>query len=322
MDYREIIDDVLDLSSQSGGDDFEDMVKAAINRTYRRMLDLINQDNERREFSLTTVANTSKYGMPLYVKHVINIEDATNNRRIYDISTSEFDATYPGTSEAGDPRKAYRLGTYGVQAQPSSAGTVQIVSSSNSDLGANYNVRVTGFVSDVLRTETIELNGTTAKAGLLSFAANGIERVVKRAAAGVSWSGYLTLSDGTTTFATLPIWWDSPSYLWYEFWPTPDAARTYTVRAIMRKPDLLNDEDWPEIDEDFHNVIVWGAAAEVLPSIGKQGHSDRFRLDYETGLGEFEGSQQVEHNRTRVFADVTTEPNVSMRPRIKGVDYV
>ena len=322
-DFRTTINAILDLSSQDSGDDFEDMVKASINRIYRDMLRATNEENERREFSLTTVSGTSKYGMPLYVRDILNIEDSANNKRIYDISAKDFDTTYPGTTETGDPAKAYKWGRFGVQKQSSSATAVRIVSSSTSDGGSDYNLRVTGYVSDVLTSETLELNGTNQVTSSNTFDADGIERITKRSTEGVSWSGTLTFSTaGGTTLATLPIWWDSPTYQWYEFWPTPDTARTYTVRAIARKPDLLNDEDWPEIDEDFHNVLEWGAAAEVLPHIGKQEHSDRFAAKYRDGLREYKGLQQAERNRLRVFADVTSEPMISARPQIAGIDFV
>ena len=41
--FRDLIDEVLDLGSHGTGDDFEDMVKAAINRTYRRVLQKTRQ---------------------------------------------------------------------------------------------------------------------------------------------------------------------------------------------------------------------------------------------------------------------------------------
>ena len=60
--FRDLIDEVLDLGSHGTGDDFEDMVKAAINRTYHRVLQKTRQETSLREFSLATVADTSKYG--------------------------------------------------------------------------------------------------------------------------------------------------------------------------------------------------------------------------------------------------------------------
>jgi len=325
--FNELQVDLLNLFGGDTSGDESTMAKAAINRVYRRLLDAVDADHERREFSLTTSASTSKYGLPLYVKTVLNVDDGTNDRRIFSISALDYDTSYPGTAETGTPTRIYNFGTLGVQTQISTAEQVKIESSSTSDTGTNFNVRVTGYnASDVLVSETIQLNGTTAAQATspITFKADGLERVVKLAASGASWSGYLTLKGNTsgTTFATIPVWWDSPDYQWIEFHPIPDAALTYTIRAIMRKPELVDDEDWPEIDENFHNLLVWGAAAEMLPLVGKTSLADRLRRDFENGLVRFSSGQQVEPNRIRVFADVSTQIQQPARPLIKGIDFI
>ncbi len=320
MTFNDIVSQVLDLSSQKSGGDYETMVKNAVNRAYRRVLQRVDQDNQYREFSLTSAASTSKYGMPLYVKKVLNIEDATNNKRVELISSSEYDVSYPGTSTSGPPDTCYVLGRYGTQAQPSSAGTIQVVSSNAADDGANFKLRVTGFVSSQLQTEQITLDGTTAATSSNSYDANGLERLVKEAASGSSFTGTLTISDGTTTFATIPPSWTSPTYLWIEFHPIPSSAITYTVRAIMHKPDLINDGDWPELDEDFHNMLIWGASAEVLPVVGKSTMGDKMAQRFENGINEMSDYQQMRPNRVRVFSDVTSSPSLPRRPLIPGVD--
>ena len=324
MYFAEMVEQVLDLSGSDSGDDFEDMVKASLNRVYRHMLTTVDADQERREFSFSLAANTRQAGLPLLVKQVLNIDDATNLRRIYDISAREFDVLHPGTTTTGDPDKAYPIGEFGVQAQPASAELVRIKSSSTSDAGANFKVRVTGEVSGVLATETIQLNGTTNVNSTNTYDASRLERVTKVAASGSSWSGYLTLSGATsgTTFAEIPVWFGSPTYLWYEFWPQPTAIRAYTIRAIMRKPDLLNDEDWPEITDEFHNVLVWGAAAECMPSMGKLQHAGQMSRQYNEGLRRYKSATGMRQpNRIRVMADHTTGRDQLTRPLVQGVDY-
>jgi|TARA_R100001530_G_scaffold88287_2_gene61493 hypothetical protein len=324
MYYLDITNQVLDLVGASTGDDVETMTKASINRIYRHMLNIVDADQERREFSFTLASGKRQGGLPLYVKHVLNIDDDTNNKRIYDISAREFDITYPGTDTTGPPDKAYPLGEFGVQTQISSAEKVRINSSSTSDDGANFVLRVTGLSGGVLVTETITLDGTTNTESTNTYDAGGLERITKVAASGATWSGYLTLSGATsgTTFAQIPVWWDSPTYLWYEFWPQPTEAITYTVRAIMRKPDLVNDEDWPEVDDEFHNVIVWGAAAEVMPSVGKIPQSQLMTRNFQDGLRHYKQAMgMTQPNRIRVMSDVTTSRMPHARPLIKGVDY-
>mgnify|MGYP003147540484 CR=1 FL=1 len=321
--YKSIQTDVLNLMGGDTSGDDKTMVKASINRAYRRCLEEADLDHEHREFSLTTVASTSQYGMPLYVREVLNIEDDNNDRTIFSISALEYDTSYPGQGgDGGDPTRAYRFGTRGVEKQISTAETVRIESSSASDAGGNFKVRVTGFdASDRMLTETLQMNGTSAVTSTNTYAS--IERVTKLAATGSSWTGYLSLKGTTsgTTFAIIPLLWDSPDYQWWEFYPTPDTARTYVVRANMRKPDLLNDEDWPEMDTEFHSLLIWGAFAEIGPAIGKSNLSDRLERRFENGLSRLASGTQTEPNRVRVFADVQTVANIPARPLIPGIDY-
>ena len=323
MFYRDIKEQVLDIAGADAGDDFEDMVNAAINRTYRFILNQVDADNERREFSLTTAASTSQYGMPLYVKQVLNIDDATNNRRVYDISSTEFDSFHPGATETGTPREAYPLGAYGVQTQPSANETLDLVSDSAADSGVNFPVRITGFnASGHWVTETVTMTGVTTVATSNTY--SKVERVTKAAASGSSWTGIITVKMTTTgtTLAVIPSHWDAPTFLWYEFRPIPSAALTYTIRAIMRKPDLKKDEDWPEIDEEFHNLIVWGSAAEVLPAQGLFPESQSYGRRFDVGVKSYKDAVGMSQpNRIRVFADVTTARRGSNRPLIPGVDY-
>jgi hypothetical protein len=292
----------LDVAGQDEGSDFEDILSASINRMYRLMLQAANADEQRREFSLTTRADTSKYGMPLYVKRVLNIEDAENDKQIYDFSAREFDVTYPGDSTTGDPYKAYPLGVFGVQRQLASSGRLTLVSSSSSDV-TNFFVRVTGYVSNVLTTEQVTLTGTTSLQTTNTYDANGIERLVRSSTSGYTITGNITVTDGTNTLSVIPVWWDSPSYLWYEFYPIPSSALTYTVRALMRRPDLVKDEDWPEIDEDFHPTLLHGALAETLPIVGKTAQSQYYQGLFEKEMKDYRSVNGQQPNRVRIFGD-------------------
>lgn len=323
MLYRDIKEDVLNLCGQDDTGDFSTMVGAAINRAYRRVLARTDQDSERREFTLASVSGTSQYGMPLGVKSVLNIDDPTNQRRIYDISSREFDSLYPGNTNTGDPWKAYPLGTYGVQRQPASAAVVTLVSSSAADTGSNYKLRVDGFTSaGVQTTEEVTLTGTTPVNTTNSY--NTLERIVKvTPRSGSGFNGNVTLTDASAnTLSVIPVWYESPSYLWYEFYPIPDSVITYTVRAIMRKHDLVYDSDWPDIDEDFHDLLVWGACAEVMASAGKNEQGLQMEQKFSDRVDELLGYQgRIRRNKTRTFSNITTDPQIPRRPLIPNVDF-
>lgn len=318
--YKGLQTEIIDLCSQDTAGDFETMTKAAINRVYRRLLQAISADELRREFTFSTTSGTSQYGMPLYVKTVLNIEDPTNDRRIYDISAREFDVNYPGDSTTGSPTKAYPLGVYGVQTQPSSAAVVRAASSSSSD-ATNFFVRVTGYVSGVLTSEKLTLTGTSNVSTTNSY--SSIEQVTKLATSGYSWSGNITISTASETLTTIPVWWDSPRHLWYEFYPIPTSSITYTVRCLARKPDLLNNEDWPDIDENFHSLLVNGSLMELCPAIGKTAQGAVAAANFERDFRDFKSIHGKRPNKTTMFSDIHAEATtVGLRqPAIANVDY-
>lgn len=302
--YGTLVTSGLEISGQDEGSDYEEILKGALNRIYRLMLQSASADEQRRTFTLTTVAAISKYGMPLYVKRVLNIEDATNDQQIYDFSAREFDTSYPGDSTTGSPHKAFPLGVYGVQKQPSSASRLTLVSSSSSD-ATNFFVRVTGYVSSVLTTELVTLTGTSSVQTTNTFDANGIERLVRTETDGYTITGNVTVTDGSETLAVIPVWWNSPSYLWYGFYPIPTAALSYTVRALMRRPDLVKDEDWPEIDEDFHATLLHGALAEILPIAGKTQQAQMYQGLFLQEMKDYKSVNGQQINRIRVFGDAS-----------------
>ena len=80
--------------------------------------------------------------------------------------------------------------------------------------------------------EKNDMNGTTSVTTTQTF--SSVERIVKTYDDGVSsYSGTVTVKDSSAnTIAVIPTWVDSPSYLWIEFYPIPDSAITYTVRAV------------------------------------------------------------------------------------------
>lgn len=385
MTYREILDHVLDLGSEDTRGDFEDMVKVVVNLVYREILEEVDQNLERRTFTLTTVPNVGQYGMPIYVREVENIEDPTSNTQLEMITRADFDRSYPGQTDTGVAHKAYPVGTYGVQRQPTAASVLDIVSSSTADVsGGNYSIIVRGYVNDVLTRESKDLNGTTSVSTTALF--GDIERLVLANDGGTTFAGTVTVTDDdisslidtasvtptTTVFASdtaalsttddfyngkeitfttgpndgesqtisdytgtsksftvdtaftaapvddnaftvdgwelaviPPFFGDSPSYVWMELWPTPSDARDLTIRAIMTKPPLINDDDWPEIPEEYHDLLIYGAASALLGVVGKPGIGDRYTSRYSQRLEKFAGRTQNRRGVSRVFGNVT-----------------
>lgn len=326
MDYRAIKDSILEYCGQSSGGTLETLIGVGVNAVYRDVLDAGFVPHEHREFTFASVAGTSQYGMPLYVRKVVNIEDPTNNMSIWDITARTFDKNYPGTTERGTPKVSYSLGVRGVQKFPAANGTLSVVSSSTADSGSSYQIRITGFNAvGTLVTELVTMNGTSSVATSNSYSATlGVERITKAPASGYAFTGNVTVTDSSSsTISILPVWWMSPDYEWIEFQPIPDAAVTYTTRVEMRKPPLVNDSDWPEFDQEFHDLLIWGTTKDLLPTLGKGAVGDRHRLTYRERLNRYAREREPAPNAIWVFADVQTVAGIRqrpMRPLIPGVD--
>ena len=315
--FVDLYTDLLNLGGQDATGDALVMAKNAINRAYRRTLSLSGQVSSQREFSITTVASTSQYGLGPYIKRVLNIDDGANNRQIPPITKADYDGLYPGTTSSGDPSKYYLLGVYGANAQPSSASALEFKSDNSLDTGT---VRVTGFVGGVYSHETITLNGATGVSTTKSY--TSLERITKLQATTTVHTGTITATSNSAavTVVVIPFHMDSASHLWLEFHPNPSTVRTYTIRAEMNKPNMINDADWPDIDEDFHDAILYLAAGEALPAFGSEGLGSRM---LEEGKDEIEAlaGTRVSRNIVRQFIDVTTSAGVGpQRPLISGID--
>jgi len=341
MTYGEVVTTILDYAGQGSGGDFEKLVKRLVNGVYYRVLESGKVPQALREFTLTTVAGTSKYGLPLYVRRVLNIEDPTTPRFVYEETARSFDKGYPGTTESGTPSFAYPLGVYGVQKQPVTSGSLTIVSSEgySVDGGSNYKVRVTGFrqltysnFDGGLVTELVTM-GSTADPTYTSYsykAGWGVERIVKEPASGYSFTGILEVCDYNggeypgNVLAVIPPTWMSPEYLWIEFHPIPDAAITYTIRSEMRKPPLVNTGDWPEFAAEYHDLLVFGVTMDLLPSLGKPEIGDRHRATYVKMLEALQRSNQKRPAGIRRFREVQSLAGPAQRPErplIQGVDF-
>jgi len=319
--YGTIRRHLLDIAGQDTGSDFDTMLSRSINNYYRILQAILNQDEAADEVSITTAASTSQYGLPLNVLRVLNIDDGTNNRQLTEISARDYDAWYPGTATSGSARSYYPLWRRGVQVQPSEASTLVIVSSAAAD-ASNRFVRIQGMDSNgIWQDEKLTLNGTTNVTSSTTFAE--VRTASTSTDTGFSIAGTITITDGSTTLARIPPSVSFADHLWIEFYPIPDATATYTVRTQEQKPDLINDDDWPQIDERWHQLLIDGPGQENLPSAGKNIQAGRMAQQWDQFIKDAKRYSQHRPNRVRTFMDVQSTPRPFLdRPLIPNVDFV
>ena len=238
----------------------------------------------------------------------------------------EHDRLDPGRTETGTPERYFTVGRFGIQNPLAATGTISVVSSSTSDT-SNVFVRVTGYDASGTRTsEILTVNGTTTVTSTNSYDPSeqrGIERLTKYGTSGTTFVGNLTFKDsGSNTIAITPVAYDSPSYTWIEFDLIPSAAISYTVRAMATKPELINDYDWPEFDEQYHDILTLLSAGEVLPLFGKQEMATQFLAQGNQRLQEFKNALDVKPNITHVLDNVQMQaPLGKLGQPIKGIDF-
>jgi hypothetical protein len=320
MNFGEIKTQLLSLASQDSGGEFEAMVGRSVNLCYRRLQSAINDDDAMDEVTLTTSADVSQYGLPINVLSVLNIEDGSANIALEEYGRREYDQFYPGTSASGDPRAYYILWRRGVQTQLSANDTIDVISSSASDT-TNFTVRIQGLdANGIWQDEQYTLNGTTTVAGSKTF--SEIRAVSTNDASGTTRSGTVTVTKntGSTVLTRVPASTKYADHLWVEFYPIPDGATALTVRVIEKKPDLVNDDDWPQFDERWHQILIDDPGSTLMLAAGNPNQATLMKSAANQMWLDFKANTQRRRNVARPFMDVNTQPSLAARPLLPGVD--
>ena len=139
-----------------------------------------------------------------------------------------------------------------VSAQPSSADTITVTSSSASDTGSSKAVLIRGVVSGVVLTESITPTGTSAATSTNSYS------LILNLDLAAAWTGTATIATtGGTTLATIPASVTNLQYPRIEMLWTPSTTDTIEYRFYRRPRRLSNDGDVVEIPEPFSRILVW-----------------------------------------------------------------
>ncbi len=326
MTYGDILSHLNMSGSEESGDDFETMAKVIVNFIYKELLIESNRLMEEREGTLTLSSSKSTYGMPIYFKEVSAFLDTDNDREIELLTKEEYDRRFVGLTESDDPEYACAYGHFGVQSAPNSAGTLTVESSDATDTGSNYQVVITGLSSSIPVRETITVTGTTAVTTSNSYDASnmGVQRVVLTNSNNAEFTGNIIVKDSDgNTLATIPPFYEkSPTFSWYLFYPTPGSTSTLTVRGLARKQPLTHTTDWPEIDENFHDLLVYGSEEILLPHVGKMRMGIAAGNKYQERKKAFLGQSENNAGIRRRFS-VATNPfigNPSMKYRRLSIE--
>lgn len=235
------------------------LVKEAINRSHRQVLTarvwpFMLWPNEE---TLTTTAGTRKYALKPGIGKLLTLWDTTARTFVPLIPRREWEGMGVDRTEQVLPLGAIYGDWWPVKAQPTSATTLSLVSTSASD--TTVTVQLTGLDSDgEYLTETVTMTGTTPVATSGSFAfLLGVTKIG-------TWVGTLTLStSGGTSLLVLKAAETSKQYPTLEFVETPEGTRSYTWTAQRMPTTLVNDNDIPDTPAPFSQIHVYDALLDL-----------------------------------------------------------
>jgi len=301
-------------------------IKDAINNAYKRVLAETFQNLRQRIFTVTATASQATLGLPLEVRTVLDVQDTANRENLDEMTVEEFDKLDPGRTETGTPLKYFQIGRFGLIRPLAATGVVSIESSAAADT-TNLFVRLTGYDTNGVRTsENITVNGTTAVNSTTSFdpsQSRGIERFTKYATSSAAFTGSIIAKDASgNVLARIPIAYDSPTYTWIEFEQIPSSALSYQIRAMATKPLLINDNDWPEFDDQYHDILTLLSSGECLPLFGKQTLATQYLAQGNQRLQEFKDGLDAKPNISHVMDNVQMGgPHGKLGQPIRGIDF-
>lgn len=221
----------------------------------------------RGKTTFTTVASTEDYVMKREIDRIALIRQTTSPIKLVQIPDELFFQLVPNPTQSGNPR-FYRLWeNEGVSTRLSSAGTIDVLSSSASDAGSSeLSVTVVGYSSGILTSETYQLNGVTAVAGTISFDAREIYVSKQKATTGTV---TVIRNSDSSTLVTIGKEERAPKFKVITLYPKPSSAITMYVEYYTRIRELTNDSDVPQFDQKWHWVVRLGALAKTFQYLNK-----------------------------------------------------
>ena len=270
--FGDITNEVLRLANRTD-EDKKTVVKEAINRRYKEILQFYNWPELLQETTVT--ATTETVGLPQSVAKIIKVYDRTNNRVVMPLPDQDLTERYiKDIGGAGNPQYYSRLGNRGVLTQPSAATTLKAVSDSGSESGT---YRVRGYDANGLLVEDEKAIGTVTDRTFTS---------VLHFSKSAPTSGVISLKDNTeaSTYARLSRNEKVARYSVVRLHPIP-ASVSLHVTYSTRISDLDDDED--DLLLDCEHILVVGAFSDLLRNLRQFAQAEAEELRYQTLLEGF-----------------------------------
>lgn len=303
--------------------DLKNKMKIWINERYERIIDVAAPHMFVRQKTLTAVASTRELSIGSDVLRILTIYDTTNERNIKECSLTRIEERGLDVSDdTGDPNEYARLGEFSVSAELGSASTIQVTSSSASDITPHI-LRVTGLSSGIEISDDIIITGTSAATGAVTFDANQKLKLAVGTNNGSTKSmvGTLTVTDGSNTLSTIPKNLVAPEFVWISWKPVPDSDASqpsYRMTYLKRPLPFDDDNDTPEFD--CTQALVVGLIADGLLEDGQDQEGLIWEDKFSARVGEIISNYNNNPNYIEQFSpDPAGFPLGNAESRIGGV---
>ena len=280
--------EVIDTSSA-----FATIIGRFVNRRYFQILRSINWRNINDAYTFDTVVGTQRYVLPDDFGKEISCTDTTNSGELSKFQIDELYSTYKTITGTGSIER-YAIVDSPVQAQPSAASTLSIVSSSASDTSQTILIR--GISSGVEVYESVTLTGISAATSTNSY--TRIKGISKSGAT----AGYVTITSNSAavTNAVIPLETLETRYKILIIHYVPTSVSTIALPYIVNPLPLSQDYDYPVID--IADLIEIGAIADCLRYKRQFSKANAYEVNFTHQLNDYIFNKENQPNEVIQFS--------------------
>ena len=278
---------------------FGTIIGRFVNRRYFQILRAINWQGINSAYTFNTVSGTQRYVLPDDFGKEISCTDTTTDTELSKMTLEKLYEVYADISSSGTVER-YAIVEDCVQAQPSAASKLAIVSSSVSDTTQTLFIR--GIVSGAETYESVTLTGDTPVNSANSY--TRIKGISKSAAT----AGYVTITSNSAavTNALIPMETLETNYKIAVLHYVPATILTVAMPYIIKPMPLSQDYDYPIID--IGDLIELGALADCWRYKRQFGKAQTMEVMFNQQLQEYIFDKENQPNMVHQF-----EPTVFNR---------
>ncbi len=304
-------------TSTTNANDLLPKVKDYCRTRYDRIMRSFPWNEITRSYNLSVISGTRDYALRYDLEDIIKMWDATNGHEITQVTLQDhvrftaINSEVIGNVQTGAPDNYIDIGSKGVSALMSVADTVQVLSTSASDISPMI-IRIKGEVSGVLVSEDIILTGVTAATSSNTYDAGSELFITAGTSDGTlqDLAGVVTVRETLTTsnvLAKLAPSERSPLYRWIRLSPTPASSLTAQVWFKKRWMPLVNDNDAPIVP--CANEIIEGVIADCLWEDGQESSAQAQETKFTNNVMELWNSRRPRNLITQIVPDGGSYPD-------------